>query len=127
MGFRNESRIFFIIKIPLSEKAQTEEPILIAQGWASCLLYSPIHKKLISATQMGDVLEIYDINDTSSVVSYGKTADPKFAPIQESYSIPIGLMGHSDIQITDKYIYTIFFNPTKVTCHVKNYLFCNKG
>ena len=96
-------------KIPLSEKARTEEPVLIAQGWASYLLYSPIHRKLISATQLGDVLEIYDINDTSSVVSYGKTADPKFAPQQEGYSIPIGLMGHGDIQITDKFIYTIFY------------------
>lgn len=94
--------------IPLSEQARTNNPALLAQGWVSYLHYSPRHNILVSATQLGDVLEVCNRNTDSTTVAYGKTADPKFSP-QGDYSIPIGLMGFGDVQITSNNIYTIFY------------------
>lgn len=59
------------------------------------------------ATQLGEALEIYNFTDTTQTVRYGPNGEPQFA-ISQSEGIPTGIMGFSDVHITDNFIYTVF-------------------
>ena len=59
------------------------------------------------ATQLGEALEIYNFTDTTQTVRYGPNGEPQFA-ISQSEGIPTGIMGFSDVHITDHFIYTVF-------------------
>ena len=52
------------------------------------------------ATQLGEALEIYNFTDTTQTVRYGPNGEPQFA-ISQSEGIPTGIMGFSDVHITD--------------------------
>ncbi len=79
----------------------------LAQAWRSFIDYNPQNGKLALATQLGEVLEIYDVEQDTSKVIYGPFEEPEFK-ISQDKGIPSGIMGFSDIQITDNYIYTVF-------------------
>lgn len=83
----------------------------MAQAWRSFIGYNPANGVLAMATQLGEVLEIYHLNDTISHVKYGPKGEPVFR-ISGGYSIPTGIMGFSDVKITDRYIYTVFHGRT---------------
>lgn len=59
------------------------------------------------ATQLGEVIEIYDLKDGTKKIIHGPNGEPEFQ-IQAGEGIPTGVMGFSDIKITDKYIYAVF-------------------
>ena len=59
------------------------------------------------ATQLGEALEIYNFTDTTQTVRYGPNGEPQFA-ISRSEGIPTGIMGFSDVHITDHFIYAVF-------------------
>ena len=77
------------------------------QGWRSFIDYSPKFGILVAATQLGEVLEIWNTRKGTHQVIIGKLGDPKFE-IHQSYAIPSGVRGYNDIQLTDRAIYTIF-------------------
>ena len=54
-----------------------------------------------------EVLEIYDLKDSTHIVRIGPNGEPEFQ-ISQGYGIPIGIMGFSDIQVTDSAIYVVF-------------------
>lgn len=83
----------------------------MAQAWRSFIGYNPSNGVLAMATQLGEVLEIYHLNDTISHVKYGPKSEPQFR-ISGGYSIPVGIMGFSDIKMTDRYIYVVFHGRT---------------
>lgn len=95
--------------IPIQKK-QTQSPAL-AQAWRSFINYNSHTNTLTLATQLGEVLEFVSlVNDTSKVL-YGPHGEPVFQ-ISGGEGVPTGIMGFSDIQITDKYIYTVFHGRT---------------
>lgn len=63
------------------------------------------------ATQLGEVLEIYNLQDSSRTIKYGPNGEPVFQ-ISQSEGIPTGIMGFSDVVVTDNYIYTVFHGRT---------------
>lgn len=77
------------------------------QGWRSFIDYSPKSGILVAATQLGEVLEIWDTQKGTHQVIKGKLGDPKFE-ISQSYAIPSGVRGYNDIHLTDRAIYTIY-------------------
>lgn len=77
------------------------------QGWHSFIDYNPKSGILVAATQLGEVLEIWDIRKGTHQVIKGKLGDPKFE-ISQSYAIPSGVRGYNDIHLTDRAIYTIY-------------------
>lgn len=77
------------------------------QGWRSFIDYSPKSGILVTATQLGEVLEIWNTRKGTHQVIKGKLGDPKFE-IRQSYAIPSGVRGYNDIQLTDRAIYTIY-------------------
>lgn len=94
--------------IPSSDEAAMERarPAL-AQAWRSFIHYNPRNDVLAAVTQLGEVLEIYNMKDSTHIVRTGPHGEPEFN-ISEGYGIPTGIMGFSDVQVTDSAIYTVF-------------------
>ncbi len=83
----------------------------LAQAWRSFIDYNPENGVLAAVTQLGEVLEIYNMKDSTHVVRIGPHNEPEFQ-VSQGYCIPVGIMGFSDIQVTDKAIYTVFHGRT---------------
>lgn len=88
------------------EALQSARPAL-AQAWRSFIDYNPHNGVLAVVTQLGEVLEIYNLKDSTHVVRIGPHGEPEFQ-ISGGYGIPTGIMGFSDVQVTDKAIYAVF-------------------
>jgi hypothetical protein len=93
-----------------TERKQVQSPAL-AQAWRSFIDYNPHRNTLALATQLGEVLEIVTLDNDTGRVLYGPNGEPAFQA-SEGEGIPVGIMGFSDIQMTDKYIYTVFHGRT---------------
>ena len=92
-------------KIPSSKHKNGN--IALAQAWRSFIDYNPNNQILAMVTQLGEVLEIYNLKDNTHTVKIGPHGEPEFKTGNEM-AIPSGIMGFSDIQVTDKYIYAVF-------------------
>lgn len=92
-----------------SESANDEisRPAL-AQAWRSFIDYNPNNGVLAMATQLGEVIEIYNLKEHTHKVMYGPQGEPQFETAGDGSGIPTGIMGFSDIKVTDRYIYTVF-------------------
>ncbi len=89
---------------------QSARPAL-AQAWRSFIDYNTDNDVLVAATQLGEVLEIWHPLDTTHVVCVGPHGEPEFK-ISGGYGIPTGIMGYSDVQVTDQAIYAVFHGRT---------------
>lgn len=91
----------------IDEKALKNARPALAQAWRSFLDYNPKNGILAAVTQLGEVVEVYNLKDNTHVVRIGEYGEPKFK-ISDGYGMPIGIMGFSDVQVTDSAIYTVF-------------------
>ena len=86
--------------------------IALAQAWRSFMDYNPKNGILAMVTQLGEVLELYDVKqDTVICIFEGAAGEPKYI-YRGGYAIPNGIMGYSDIHVGDQYIYAIFWGQT---------------
>ncbi len=92
-------------KIPSSKHKNGN--IALAQAWRSFIDYNPNNQTLAMVTQLGEVLEIYNLKDNTHIVKIGPHGEPEFKTGNEM-AIPSGIMGFSDVQVTDEYIYAVF-------------------
>ena len=102
-----------LFKIPSKTKNSSNvSGIVLAQAWRSFIDYNPENGILAMVTQLGQVIEIYNLktNETINIV-YGKFGEPEFAT-QSSYAIPNGIMGYSDIYVGKDKIYTLFWGTS---------------
>ncbi len=117
--YTGENRLCFInhkgkivkksFKIPFKKKERNITNIVIAQAWRSFLSYNPKSGILAMATQLGQVIEIYDItNDSIINIIQNEKLEPQFI-VKDNYAIPTGIMGYSDIYVGYKNIYAIFW------------------
>ena len=95
----------------VKKKALQNARPALAQVWRSFLDYNLHNGVLAMVTQLGEVLEVYNLKDSTSVVRIGENGEPEFK-ISDGYGIPTGIMGFSDVQVTDSAIYTIFHGTT---------------
>ena len=95
-------------EIPTERKEDLQKyPYAFGYGWRSFIDYSPKTGTLVAATQFGEVLEIWNIQQNTHQVLKGKLGEPEFEILPE-YAIPSGAVGHNDIQVTDRAIYVIY-------------------
>lgn len=84
-------------------------PIILAQAWRPFLNYNPEHGALALVTQLGQVLEIYDMNKEQVINIVGhEDNQPQFIA-KGSYAIPNGIMGYSDVYVGKEHIYALFW------------------
>ena len=60
-----------------------------------------------SSYPVGEVLEVFNLKDSTHVVRIGPHGEPEFK-ISQGYGIPTGIMGFSDVQVADSAIYAVF-------------------
>ena len=89
------------------EKSKTQNAPALSQAWRSFIDYNPQNNVLVAATQLGEVLEIYNIKDSISHIIQGPNGEPEFK-ISGSYAIPSGIMGFADVQVGKECVYVIF-------------------
>ena len=92
------------------EALQNARPAL-AQAWRSFIDYNPRNGLLAAATQLGEVLELYNLQDSTHVVCIGPNGEPQFQ-VSQGYGIPTGIMGFGDVQVTDRAVYAVFSGRT---------------
>lgn len=98
--------------IPTEKRVKANQKGTLAQAWNSFLSYNPQKQLLVAATQLGDVIEIYNLKDTTSLVLRGPMGEPEYQTTSEGHAVPVGIMGYGDVQITDNYIYAVFHGRT---------------
>lgn len=96
-------------QIPISdEKLLKESAPAVAQGWNSFISFSPDKKILVAVTQFGDRLDVYDMQTHKHIGKLGGDGEPKFNVSPEGYGYPAGSLCYYDVQVTNRYIYTIY-------------------
>lgn len=80
----------------------------LAQAWRSFIDYNPGNGILALATQLGEVLEIYNLKDNTHKVLYGPHGEPVFKTASDGNGVPTGIMGFSDVKVTGRFIYAVF-------------------
>ena len=95
-----------------NKKALKESRPALAQAWRSFIDYNPRNGVLAAVTQLGDVLEVYNMKTGTHVVKVGGLGEPQFVVSREGYGIPTGIKGYGDVQVTDSAIYTTFEGET---------------
>lgn len=86
--------------------------VVLAQAWRSFISYNPSNGILAMVTQLGQVLELYDLKKNSIInIVYGKKGEPEFMN-KGGYASPCGVMGYSDVYVGKDKIYAIFWGKS---------------
>ena len=65
--------------IPITDEKRLQESApAVAQGWRSFISFSPDKKLLVTVTQLGDVLDIYNIENGRHINYKGEDGEPEF-------------------------------------------------
>ena len=94
--------------IPTEEDFKESSLPSLAQAWHSYIDYNPTNSILAMATQLGEVIEIYNLKENKHSVLYGLEGEPEFRITSDGHYIPTGIKGFCDLKVTDKYIYAVF-------------------
>lgn len=94
-------------KIPTETNYEQYIHPALAQAWRSFTGYNPQNGIYAMVTQLGETLEISNLKKQTHNVVYGPGGEPQFKE-KGGESIPTGIKGFMDIQVTDRYIYTVF-------------------
>jgi len=102
-----------LFKIPTKKRDRSNVPdIILAQAWRSFIDYNPDNGILAMATQLGQVIEVYNLKTDETInIMYGTLGEPEFAT-QDTYAVPNGIMGYSDIHVAKDKIYTLFWGTS---------------
>lgn len=102
-----------LFQIPTKKRQDPNIPdIVLAQAWRSFLDYNPDNGILAMVTQLGQVIEIYNLKTNETInILYGKLGEPEFAN-QGVYAVPTGIMGYSDVHVGKDKIYALFWGTS---------------
>lgn len=102
-----------LFHIPTRNKQVPKTPdIVLAQAWRSFIDYNPVNDILAMVTQLGQVIEIYNLKTNETInILYGKFGEPEFAS-QGVHAVPTGIMGYSDVHVGKDKIFTLFWGTS---------------
>jgi len=82
-----------LYKIPVRNNKKNTATISLPQAWRSFIDYNPKNGILAMTTQLGDVVELYDLKaDTIIKIVYGESGEPEFID-KGGYAVPNGMYG----------------------------------
>jgi len=93
--------------IPTERSMDDSGKTALAQAWRSFVDYNPKNGVLAMVTQLGEVIEIFNLKTGEHYVYYGPHGEPLFH-ISQGYGLPIGIMGFHDVKVTEHLIYAVF-------------------
>ncbi|MDR1524343.1 MAG: TolB-like 6-bladed beta-propeller domain-containing protein [Tannerella sp.] len=105
---RNGDIIKKLFSIPDKRRLHTSHTSL-AQAWRSFIDYNQKTGILAVVTQLGQVIEIYNLKEERPIASINVgNGAPQFSE-KQNYAIPEGIMGYSDVYVSDSTIYALFW------------------
>ena len=93
--------------IPSERSLDDSGKIALAQAWRSFMDYNPKNGVLAMVTQLGEVMEIFNLKTREHQVCYGPGGEPMFS-IAQNEAIPKGIKGFNDVVVSDSCIYAVF-------------------
>lgn len=93
--------------IPSKKNVNDAGKTALAQAWRSFMDYNPNDGILAMMTQLGEVIEIFNLKTNTHSVHYGPSGEPIFS-ISESEAIPKGIKGFNEVVVADSCIYAVF-------------------
>lgn len=93
--------------IPSERSMDDSEKTVLAQAWRSFMDYNPKNNVLAMVTQLGEVMEIFNLKTGEHKVCYGPGGEPMFS-IAQNEAIPKGIKGFNDVVVSDSCIYAVF-------------------
>ena len=86
-----------------------KSPQAASAGWRSFMSFSPDKKTLVTVNQFADRLDIYHVENGKLVTTLGEEhQEPRFQVHPDGYGVPLGGICHYDVQVTERYIYSIY-------------------
>lgn len=93
--------------IPTEKVVADDGRMALAQAWRSFMDYNPENGVLAMVTQLGEVIEVFNLKTGEHREYYGPHGEPLFH-ISQGYGLPIGIMGFHDVKVTEHLIYAVF-------------------
>lgn len=93
--------------VPSEKSIDDSDKVALAQAWRSFMDYNPKNGILAMVTQLGEVIEIFNLKTGEHRAYYGPGGEPVFS-IFASEAMPKGIKGFNDVVVSDSCIYTIF-------------------
>lgn len=93
--------------IPSERSMDDSGKTALAQAWRSFIDYNPKNGVLAMVTQLGEVIEIFNLKTGEHKVCYGPGGEPRYS-ISQSEAIPKGIKGFNEVVVTDSCIYAVF-------------------
>lgn len=93
--------------VPSEKSIDDSDKVALAQAWRSFMDYNPKNGILAMVTQLGEVIEIFNLKTGEHRVYYGPGGEPVFS-IFASEAMPKGIKGFNDVVVSDSCIYAIF-------------------
>ena len=93
--------------VPSEKNVDDSDKPALSQAWRSFMDYNPKNGVLAIVTQLGEVVELFNLKTGEHKVYYGPHGEPLFH-ISQGYGLPIGIMGFHDVKVTEHLIYTVF-------------------
>lgn len=97
------------MEIPAKDKVMlAKSPQATAAGWRSFMGFTPDKKRLVTVNQFAERLDIYEVATGKCSTWIGEeNQEPHFLVTPEGYGLPNGNLCHYDVQVTDRYIYSV--------------------
>ncbi len=93
--------------IPTSSKIGVHQ-VVVAKAWRSFIHYNPQNDIVALATQLGEVLEVYNLQSGETHITIGADGEPKCV-FSETNARPDGVMGYGDVFVGNRNIYAIYW------------------
>lgn len=92
--------------VPSEKNVDDSDKPALSQAWRSFMDYNPKNGVLAIVTQLGEVVELFNLKTGEHKVYYGPRGEPVFSTLS-SEAIPKGIKGFNDVVVSDSCIYTI--------------------
>lgn len=93
--------------IPSERSMDDSGKTALAQAWRSFMDYNLKNGVLAIVTQLGEVVELFNLKTGEHKVYYGPGGEPVFS-VLASEAMPKGIKGFNDVVVSDSCIYAIF-------------------
>lgn len=94
-------------RIPVRDEHDLNDLPALAQAWRSFVSYNEHNGTLAMVTQLGEVLEVFNLKTGFHHVAYGPAGEPVFKAAGGE-AFPKGIKGFNDVLVTDSCIYAVF-------------------
>jgi hypothetical protein len=87
-------------------------PASLAQAWRSFIDYNRETGILAIVTQLGQVIELYDMKEERCIASINTENEAPVFIEKQGYAIPDGIMGYSDVYVSESAVYALFWGSS---------------